>query len=101
LPQFVFNSYTKAYNKAYQHSGTLFEGRFRAKPVQNSIHLLHLCHYIHGNPVKDGLVADPADWQYSNYLDWIGERNGSLLDVILSTINSEALKHTRNPFSCI
>ena len=80
LPQFVFNSYTKAYNKTYNHSGTLFEGRFRAKPVQTSSHLLHLCRYIHGNPVKDGLVADPADWPYSNYLEWIGERNGALVD---------------------
>jgi len=80
LPQFVFNSYTKAYNKMYNHSGTLFEGRFRAKPIQTSSHLLHLCRYIHGNPVKDDLVSDPADWQYSNYLDWIGERNGTLID---------------------
>jgi hypothetical protein len=24
--------------------------------------------------------ADPADWPYSNYLDWIGERDGALLD---------------------
>ena len=31
-------------------------------------------------PVKDGLVADPADWQYSNYLEWIGERDGTLVD---------------------
>ncbi len=41
---------------------------------------MHLCHYIHGNPVKDGLVTNSADWPYSNYLDWIGERNGSLVD---------------------
>ncbi|MCC7118090.1 MAG: transposase [Anaerolineales bacterium] len=80
LPQFVFNSYAKAYNKKYQHSGTLFEGRFRAKPIQAKSHLLHLCRYIHGNPVKDGLAADPAQWPYSNYLEWIGERNGSLVD---------------------
>jgi putative transposase len=80
LPQSVFNSYTKAYNKTYNHSGTLFEGRFHAKPIQTSAHLLHLCRYIHGNPVKDGLVTDPADWPYSNYLEWIGERDGSLVD---------------------
>ena len=80
LPQFVFNSYTKAYNKRYEHSGTLFERRFNAKPIQTSSHLLHLCRYIHGNPVKDGLVANPADWQYSNYLDCIGERKGTLVD---------------------
>lgn len=80
LPQFVFNSYTKAYNLRYSHSGTLFEGRFRAKPIQTTSHLLHLCRYIHGNPVKDGLVADPADWEYSNYLEWTGERKGTLVD---------------------
>ena len=80
LPQSVFNSYSKAYNKMYSRSGTLFEGRFRAKPVQTSAHLLQLCRYIHGNPVKDGLVRDPADWKYSNYLNWIDEKHTSLVD---------------------
>jgi len=80
LPKLVFNSYSKAYNKMYGHSGTLFEGQFRAKPIQTKSHLLQLCRYIHGNPVKDGLVADPADWPYSNYLEWIGERKGTLVD---------------------
>lgn len=80
VPQSVFNSYSKAYNLKYSHSGTLFEGRFRAKPVNTKSHLLHLCRYIHGNPVKDGMVADPADWNWSNYLEWIGERNGTLVD---------------------
>ena len=80
LPQSVFNSYTKAHNIKYEHSGTLFEGRFHVKAIQNKSHLLHLCRYIHGNPVKDGLVTDPADWTYSNYLEWIGERDGTLVD---------------------
>ncbi len=80
LAQAVFNSYSKAYNKMYAHSGTLFEGRFRAKVIQTSSHLLHLCRYIHGNPVKDGIVADPRDWPYSNYLEWMGERSGKLAD---------------------
>ncbi len=80
LPQLVFNSYSKAYNKMYSHSGTLFEGRFRAKVIQSSRHLLHVCRYIHGNPVKDGMVAEPGDWTYSNYLEWIEERPGLLLD---------------------
>ncbi len=80
VPQFTFNSYSKAYNLMYSHSGTLFEGRFRAKVIQSKSHLLHLCRYIHANPVKHGLVADSADWPYSNYLDWIGERRGTLVD---------------------
>ncbi|MBS1250270.1 MAG: hypothetical protein MAG431_01863 [Chloroflexi bacterium] len=80
LPQYVFNSYSQVYNNHYNHSGTLFEGSYKVKPVQKETYLLHLCRYIHGNPVKDGLVADPADWPYSNYLEWIGERDGSLFD---------------------
>ncbi|MDH7487457.1 MAG: transposase [Anaerolineae bacterium] len=80
LPQCVFNSYTKAYNKRYQHSGTLFECRFQAKAIQSDSHLLHLCVYIHANPVKDGLVAAPEDWAYSNYREWINQRAGTLVD---------------------
>ena len=80
LPQRVFNSYSKSYNKRYQHSGTLFEDNYKVKVFTKSSHLLHLCRYIHGNPVKDGLVSDPADWIYSNYLEWIGLRRGTLFD---------------------
>ena len=80
LPQRVFNSYSKAYNKAYAHSGTLFEGRYKAKLVSSNNYLLHLCRYIHANPVKDGLVQNLEEWQFSNYPDWIGERNGKLVD---------------------
>ena len=80
LPQRVFNSYSKAYNKRYEHSGTLFQGPYQAIHVDNQNYLLHLCRYIHANPVKDGLVADPADWPYSNYPEWVGTRPGTLVD---------------------
>lgn len=80
LPQRVFNSYTKAFNKRYEHSGTLFEGNFKAKLVRDDSYLLHLCRYIHANPMKHGLVDDLEDWSYSNYLEWVGLRNGKLVD---------------------
>ncbi|MEW6577897.1 MAG: transposase [Chloroflexota bacterium] len=73
-------SYTKAINKRFERVGALFQGTFRAKAVTSEAYLLHLCRYIHANPVKDGLVADPADWPYSNYLEWIEERQGMLVD---------------------
>jgi len=73
-------SYTKAINKRFERIGSLFQGQFQAKPIQNYPHLLNLCVYIHANPVKDGLVAAPEDWIYSNYLEWLGQRNGTLID---------------------
>ena len=80
LPQRVFNSYTKAFNKRYDCSGTLFEGRYEALHVDKEGYLLHLCRYIHANPVKDGLVSRLEDWPYSNYHEWIGTRHGTLID---------------------
>jgi REP element-mobilizing transposase RayT len=73
-------SYTKAINKRFQRVGVLFQGQFQAKSILTSSYLLNLCRYIHGNLVKDGLVADISQWQYSNYLEWIGERDGKLVD---------------------
>ncbi|GIV96072.1 MAG: hypothetical protein KatS3mg057_0729 [Herpetosiphonaceae bacterium] len=80
LPRRVFGSYSQAFNRAYQRSGTLFEGPYRAIMIDSEAYLCQLCRYIHSNPVKHGIVAAPESWPYSNYLDWIGERTGTLLD---------------------
>ena len=73
-------SYTKAINKRFERVGTLFQGQFHGKPVKNYANLLSLCIYIHANPVKDGLVDLLEDWEYSNYLEWIGLRSGALVN---------------------
>ncbi len=78
--QAVFNSYTKAFNKAYERTGTLFEGPFQALPVTKDEYLIHLCRYVHRNPVEAHLTNNLHDWPYSNYLEWIGQRNGTLVD---------------------
>ncbi|MEZ4864825.1 MAG: transposase [Caldilineaceae bacterium] len=76
----IFGSYSQSFNLSYQRSGTLFEGPFEAKHVGNDRYLRALCCYIHANPVYHGIADAPALWPYSNYLDWIGKRNGELLD---------------------
>jgi putative transposase len=73
-------SYTKAINKRFSRVGALFQGQFQGKPVSTYSHLLNLCVYIHANPVKDGLVALPEDWEFSNYLEWMGLRDGRLVN---------------------
>jgi len=80
LPQRVFNSYVKAFNKRYKRTGTLFEDRFRADHIETEEHLLHLCRYIHANPIKHGFVDRLEDWPYSNYHEWINVRSGNLID---------------------
>ena len=76
----MFNSYSKAFNKRFERSGTLFEGPYKAIEIERPAHLLHLCRYIHANPVKDGLVEEIEQWPYSNYLEWVELRPGTLVD---------------------
>ncbi len=80
VPQYTFNAYTKAFNKRYDHSGTLFEGPYRALEVYSTPNILNICRYIHANPVLHGFVDEPAAWQFSNYLEWIDQRQGTLID---------------------
>ena len=78
--QVLFNAYVQALNVQQGRTGTLFEGRFKHKCVDEWEYLMILCRYIHRNPVEGGLVAKPEDWQYSNYREWVGLRNGTLVD---------------------
>ncbi|MBL7996779.1 transposase [bacterium] len=78
--QAVFNSYSKAFNKMYNRTGTLFESPFKSIHVADDDYLVHLCRYIHRNPLQAKLVSDLEKWEFSNYLEWINKRAGLLID---------------------
>ena len=80
VPARVFGSYTQAFNRAYERTGTLFEGPYNALAVEAGTHFVNLCCYIHLNAVHHGLVDTPDQWLYSNYLEWIDKRQGTLVD---------------------
>jgi hypothetical protein len=60
--------------------GALFQGQFSGKPGNDYQHLLQLCIYIHADPVKCGLALAPEEWEYSNHPEWMGRRDGTLVD---------------------
>ncbi len=63
----LFNAYSKAINKAYGRTGSLFEHPFERKEVMSEAYLMRLVTYIHRNPQQHGLVADFRDWPHSSY----------------------------------
>ncbi len=63
----LFNAYARAFNKAYQRTGALFERPFGRIKVTSDSHFTRLVAYIHQNPKKHGFVADFRDWPYSSY----------------------------------
>lgn len=59
--------YARYFNKAYDRSGTLYEGRYRASLIESDSYLLACYRYIELNPVRAGLVADPGQYPHSSY----------------------------------
>ena len=67
LMQSVGRYYVQYFNARYERTGTLWEGRYRATLVDPRTALLPVCHYVEANPVRAGLVAQPADYAWSSY----------------------------------
>lgn len=76
-----FNGYSQAINKQLKRHGSLFQGRVKHILVDKDAYLVHLARYIHYNPVDANLVVAPEKWPYSNYLEWIGLRSGTLVNI--------------------
>ncbi|OHA27320.1 MAG: hypothetical protein A3C06_00515 [Candidatus Taylorbacteria bacterium RIFCSPHIGHO2_02_FULL_46_13] len=84
--QKLLTAYTMYFNKKYNRRGTLFEGPFRAKHVEEDQYLMYLFSYIHLNPIKlidrdwkehgirDKKKAEKflSSFTHSSYLDYIG-----------------------------
>jgi putative transposase len=59
--------YVQYVNRRYARSGTLWEGRYRSCLVQQERYLM-VCHrYIELNPVRAGIVREPALYAWSSY----------------------------------
>ncbi len=98
----MLSSYTQAINKQEKRTGSLFQQNSKLKPLNDifygkiskpdEIGYDYYCfHYIHNNPVVSGLVKTKEDWEFSSYRDYMGLRNGSLVNKThaLKTISLE------------
>ncbi len=92
--QKLITAYVMYFNKKYQRSGGLFEGKFKAEHADNDRYLKYLFSYIHLNPVKliepkwrevgiqskSKVLKFLEQYWYSSYLDYLGmERSERLI----------------------
>ncbi|OGP58159.1 MAG: hypothetical protein A2V67_05775 [Deltaproteobacteria bacterium RBG_13_61_14] len=63
-------TYTARCNRRHQRSGHLFQGRYKSILVADEAHWLQLSMYLHLNPVRAGIVADPASYEWSSFRDY-------------------------------
>lgn len=98
--------YTNYFNKKYERSGSLFQGKFKSICIKSNTHLMYLPMYIHLNPLdfkfhewrekkiknyKDA-VSFLDSYRWSSYMDYTGQKNFPSLinkDFILSRVGSE------------
>lgn len=67
LMQYLGRLYVRHYNYKHIRSGALFEGRFKSSLIQDDLYLLNCLKYIELNPVRAGMVKDPASYRWSSY----------------------------------
>jgi putative transposase len=54
-------------NKTYKRTGTLWDSRYKSSLVHAEDYLLSCQRYIELNPVRAGMVDDPAAYPWSSY----------------------------------
>jgi len=93
--QRIAMSYTAAFNKVYQRSGHLFQGRYQLRFIADQKYLEQSVRYIHLNPCRAGLVNKPGEWEMSSYLEYTGERR---VDFINNKIILDLYGSGNDPF---
>lgn len=64
--QWLGVSYAGWINRKYKRSGHLFQGRFKSFLIEDEQYFITMCYYVHGNPVRAGLVKDAAAYEWSS-----------------------------------
>jgi len=78
VQNFAFR-YTRWSNRRTHRVGHLFQGRYKAILVDRDSYLLELVRYIHLNPVRAGLAADPEGYPWSGHRAYLGRAHLSWL----------------------
>ncbi len=80
MMQSLGRRYVAAFNKRHQRSGPLWDGRFRAAPLEADAHLLACMRFIELNPQRTaGFHLAPEDYPWSSAAHHLGRRRDPLV----------------------
>jgi REP-associated tyrosine transposase len=79
MMQSVGRRYVRYFNQRQGRTGTLWEGRYKSTLIQTERYLLACMVYIDLNPVRAGLVSDPAEYPWSSHGHYVGRRHDRLI----------------------
>ncbi len=65
--QAIGRRYVYHFNRRHEHTGGLFNGRYRGFAVDNDDYWFACLRYVEMNPVRALLVAKPGDYRWTSY----------------------------------
>jgi REP element-mobilizing transposase RayT len=68
----LLQRYTQWHNRKHSRTGRLWEDRFKSVIVEDGVAAKTMAAYIDLNPVRAGIVKDPAEYRWSSYGEAIG-----------------------------
>ena len=68
----LLQRFTRWFNRTHNRTGTLWEERFKSVIVEGGTAARTMAAYIDLNPVRAGMVEDPADYRWSSYGEAVG-----------------------------
>ena len=77
----VAGRHTRYVNKIENRSGSIWEGRFKSSVISTSEYLPACCRYIELNPLRAGMVSDPALYRWSSYHSKVEGRRDAVVDL--------------------
>jgi putative transposase len=66
----LLNTHVRRYHKHHHSSGHVWQGRFKAFPIEQDEHLLTVLRYLERNPVRANLVRRAERWPWSSARCW-------------------------------
>ncbi|MDH5500861.1 MAG: transposase [Gammaproteobacteria bacterium] len=76
----LLTAHTKRHHRLRRTSGRIWQGRFKAFPIQHDKHLLTVMRYVERNPLRANLVETAADWDWSS----VSRRNARIATDLLA-----------------
>ncbi|KAB2642877.1 MAG: chemotaxis protein CheW [Verrucomicrobia bacterium] len=68
----LLGRFTRWFNRRHTRTGTLWESRFKSVLVEDGMAARTMAAYIDLNPVRAGIVSDPAAYRWSSYGEAVG-----------------------------
>lgn len=64
--QWLMTCHVRRYHRHYNSSGHVWQGRFKAFPIQQDRHYLTVLRYVESNPLRAALADRAEQWEWSS-----------------------------------